>query len=492
MVLNTIRTRMHRPPAGPQTSRLLWAAYISGFVAGLDATSQFFVFPAIRDQLADGDASSASWILTVSGIVGAAILLQAGRLADRFGHDRVLVSGAVIFCLFTAVAAAAPTLLVLILARAFQSAGLAAIGVSSIAVIVRDTPTGRLATALGTWGFWTSLAGVLGPILAATLVDVASWRLLFVAELPFLVGLVILAWPGWSRPHTAVPASRIDYLGIGLAVVGLALIVLALLKGNAWGWGSASTLVSLAAGVAGVAFVVLRSRGHEDPVIPVHLFSSRAYDLSLVIGLAANIAFFGMWLAGLQFMTEVWGFSVLQAGLLLTIMPATMTFTSVRAGRVVDRRGFRLVMTFGASVFFLAWSALAIGAGEESNLFLLVPALISSGVAMGTVLSPNNAAGTRTLSVRHVGTGTALLQTVQRIGGALGSALVIALLEAGAPGELAVHRRTLWLIALSAGLVTALSTLMTPARTALPGAAGHEPPRTPSPVTETTDAGDGL
>jgi MFS family permease len=481
VVLSFVRAERTRRRSSAPTSRLIWAAYISGFVAGLDATSQFFVFPAIRDQLADGDASSASWILTVSGIVGAAILLQAGRLADRFGHDRVLVSGAVIFCFFTAVAAAAPTLQVLILARAFQSAGLAAVGVSSIAVIVRDTPTGRLATALGTWGFWTSLAGVLGPVLAATLVDVASWRLLFVAELPFLIGLVVLAWPGWSRPHTAAPASRIDYLGIALAVGGLALIVLALLKGNAWGWGSGSTLGSLAAGVVGVAFVVLRSRGHEDPVIPVHLFSSRAYDLSLVIGLAANIAFFGMWLAGLQFMTEVWGYSVLHAGMLLTIMPATMTFTSVRAGRVVDRRGFRSVMTFGAAVFFLAWSALAIGAGEEPNLWLLVPALVSSGFAMGTVLSPNNAAGTRTLSVRHVGTGTALLQTVQRIGGGLGSALVIALLEAGEPGELEAHRRTLWLIALCAGVVAVLSTLMTPDRTALPGNSDHRPvPARPS------------
>ena len=459
-----------------RTSRLLWAAYIAGFVAGLDATSQFFVFPAIRDQLADGDASSASWILTVSGIVGAAILLQAGRLADRFGHDRVLLSGALVFFAFTAVAAAAPTLLVLILARALQSAGLAAIGVSSIAVIVRDTPTGRLATALGTWGFWTSLSGVIGPVLAATLVDVASWRLLFVAELPFLAGLVLLAWPGWSRPHTAVATARIDYLGIVLAVLGLALVVLALLKGNEWGWGSASTLGSLAAGAAGIAIVVVRSRGHADPVIPLHLFSSRAYDLSLVIGLAANIAFFGMWLAGLQFMTEVWGYGVLHAGLLLTIMPATMTLTAVQAGRVVDRRGFRLVMTFGASVFFLGWTALAIGVGDEPDLRLLVPALVTSGVAMGTVLSPNNAAGTRTLSARHVGKGTALLQTVQRVGGALGSALVIALLEAGEPGDLEAHRRTLWLIALTAGAVACLSLLLTPRRTAL---AVDDPSSTP-------------
>lgn len=475
MVLSTFRADRIDRSATPPTSRLLWAAYISGFVAGLDATSQFFVFPAIRDQLADGSASSASWILTVSGIVGAAILLQAGRLADRFGHDRVLLGGAVVFCGFTVVAAAAPTLVVLILARAFQSAGLAAIGVSSIAVIVRDTPTSRLATALGTWGFWTSLSGVIGPVLAATLVDVASWRLLFVAELPFLVGLVILAWPGRSQPHTAVPAARIDYPGVALAVVGLAAVVLALLEGNAWGWGSAGTLGSFVAGGVAVAVVVLRSRGHDDPVIPVHLFESRAYDLSLVIGLSANIAFFGMWLAGLQLMTEVWGYSVLQAGLLLTIMPATMTFTSVRAGRAVDRHGFRPVMAGGATVFFGAWSALAVGAGDEANLWLLVPALVASGVAMGTVLSPNNAAGTRTLPARHVGTGTALLQTVQRIGGALGSALVIALLEAGDDGALASHRRTLWLVAYCAGIVAVLSMLLTRERTTIPGGDADTP-----------------
>ncbi len=323
-------------PMSARPPRLLWAAYLSGFVAGLDATSQFFVFPSIRDGLANGDAASASWILTVSGIVGAAILLQAGRLADRFGHDRVLVGGAVVFLVCTAIAAAAPTLLVLVLARAGQSAGLAGIGVSSIAIIVRDTPSGQLATALGTWGFWTSLSGVLGPVLTSTLVEVASWRLLFVAEIPFLVLLVVFALPGWSRPHTVVATARIDYVGMVLAVGGLAAVVLALLKGNAWGWGSAATLGSLVAGVAAVAVVVARSRGTEDGTIPLHVFSNRAYDLSFVTGLVANVAFFGMWLAGLQFMTQVWDFSVLQAGLLLTLMPATMSLLAVRGG--ADRR----------------------------------------------------------------------------------------------------------------------------------------------------------
>lgn len=448
------------------TSRSLWAAYLCGFVAGLDATSQFFIFPAIRDQLANGDAARASWILTVSGIVGAAILLQAGRLADRFGHDRLLLAGAIGFCVFTAAAAAAPTITVLVIARGLQSAGLAAIGVSSIAVIVRDSPAERLATAMGTWGFWTSMSGLVGPVLSATIVDATSWRWLFVAELPVALTLIALAAPGWSAQIEPKPGVGVDWVGMALAVGGLALVVLSLLEGNDWGWGSTRLIGALLVGAGCIAAVLHRSGHHRDPVIPLHLFHNASFDLSLGIGFLSNTAFYAMWLAALTLMTDVWDYSVLRAGLLLTIMPATMSLVSVRAGATVDRIGFRRVMAGGALLFSAGWMVLGVWVESEPGLHLLIPALIASGVAMGTVVSPTTAAGTRTLASAHVGTGTAIIQTMQRTGGAMGSAVVVVVIDAGTAGELSTHRATVWVVAALAAAVAALSLFLTPTRTA--------------------------
>lgn len=450
-------------PSPDVAGRLLKAAYLSGFVAGLDATSAFFIFPAIRSGLADGDTASASWFLTIVGIVSAAVLLQAGRLADRFGHNRILVVSATGAAGAALLAAIAPTLVLLVVAKGLHAGFLSGLAVSSIAIIVRLTPPARLATALGTWAFWTALSGVVGPLLAAGLVEVTTWRLMFVATAAAALGVAALGWVGWQSSFVRTERTGIDYLGTVSAMVGLSVLVLTLLEGNDWGWSSGRTVASLVAGLGLISFVLFRSRTQADPTIPLDLFRNRNFALSTMISFTSSMMFYGMWLALLSYATDVWGQGLIRTGLILTMMPGTMLLFARASGRAADARGYRGVMMLGAGIFCCGFTAFALTAGENTNNALLLPAVVSAGIGMASIVSNSTSMGTHTLAPAVVGTGTAILQTFHRVGGSLGSALVVAVLETGTIGEPETNHRPVWALVILGLIVTGLASRLAPA-----------------------------
>ena len=253
-------------------SQLLHATYICGFVAGFDSTSTFILFPAIRQSLGNGDTASTTWILTIVGIISAAVLLQAGHLADRFGHNKIMIGSAGMSVAGSILSAVSPNLIILVAGRGLQSAALAGLGVSSIAIIVRETKEGALATALGRWAVWTAIAGVSGPIFSSIFVEYASWRFLFLTVVPISLVIIFLGLPSWSKDHTIVERESIDIAGTLCAMAGIAIVVLALLEGNSWGWIGARTVLSFVGGFLLIIVVILRSKVHVNPVIPLHLF----------------------------------------------------------------------------------------------------------------------------------------------------------------------------------------------------------------------------
>ncbi|MGI9625048.1 MAG: MFS transporter [Acidimicrobiales bacterium] len=457
--------------------RLTAASLLAGFAAGIDGTSTFIVFPAIRDDLANGDTASATWILTIVGITSAAVLLQAGRLADRFGHNRILVISALTATAASLLSAVAPTLGFLVGARGLQAAALAGLAVSSIAIVVRESEPSKLGASLGRWGFWTAVAGVLGPLLASVFVEFASWRWMFAFSAPIALAVALLALPSWANSHRGSRQGVIDYLGTLLAMGGVSLLVLALLEGNDWGWGNPQTIAALVASAAMLLAVVLRSRTHPDPILPLQLFRRRRFVLGLAIGFVSSIMFFGMWLALLSYATGVWEYGIIATAFILAIMPGTMVPITQPAGRTADRHGARGIMTFGALMFSAGFAATALLVGAEPAWPLLLPAVVAGGVGMGTILPNTMNVGTSALEPEVVGTGAALLQTTSRIGAGLGSALVVAILEAGTIGEVETHQRSLWLIVI-AGLVTAvLCSFITPLQSARPPQNSHGPPQ---------------
>lgn len=408
-------------------TRLRLAALLSGGLGGFEASASFLMFPEIQRDLAGGDAAAASWVLSIGGIVGAAILLQAGRLADRFGHFRLFLSGAVLFTSASLLATAAPRLWMLVVARALQAAGTSMLGPSAIALIIADAPAERRNAVIGQWGFFVGAFGVLGPPISAGIIELTNWRVPFLVFALAGAGIALLA-RSEPVPHHVANPRPIDAPGSVLAALGLASLVLGLAEGNTWGWSSGRVIGCFMASAVILAAVVVRSRGQEDPTLPIDLFRSRRISLSLLTGLTANLCFFAQWVVLLRIMTVSWGYSLTHAGLLLAVMPLTFSLLSVPAGRVADRIGHRIVMVTGAVAYAAMFAVFAAIVTEEAQLPLMLFALIGAGIGMGLVWPFITSVGTQPLPLERMGTGAALIQTTQRVGGAFGSALAVGLM----------------------------------------------------------------
>jgi len=445
-------------------SRIQTAALLGASVGGLEATASFVVFPEIRDTIAGGNGAAASWTLTVTGIVGAAVLLQAGRLADRFGHERLFRTGVTGFCVASLFAAVSPVLWFLVAARAAQALCLSVMSPSSLALILRDVQPQQHSRTIGQWGAITAVAGVVGAPLAGVLVDVGSWRASFVMFAALSALIAALAWsaPQTVRPRSAGPRSvgpPIDYLGAVTVVLGLGLLVLVLVEGNRWGWTSAKAVVAGVSAVALIVAAIMRSKHQDDPVIPLDLLSGRNMALACVLSVTTAIGFFAHWLVMLTLLTDLWGLSLRSAALAASIMPLTMALLAVPAGRIIDGTDFYRVMVPGAMVYAALFALPALFLDGSRQWWLILPALIGAGIGMGTVWPPLTGAGTSNIEPGRLATATALIHTCQRIGGSLGSALAVAWIAAGVPGEVATYRNPIWLLVV-VGIVAAVGSSM--------------------------------
>lgn len=433
------------------------AALIAGALGGYEASASFFLYPAIRDTIGNGDAAAASWVLTIAGIVGAAILLQAGRLADRFGHPRLFVVGMSGFVVASVIAALAPTLALVVVGRGLQAAAQAVMGPSGLAIIVGSAAPEQRNRAMGQWASFVGAAGVLGPVVTTRMIDLTSWRGAMLLMLPLALAAVWMARSGWSYRH-AKPAAPppLDIVGAIAVMAGLAVLVLALLKGNAWGWGSARSLGLFGAAVALLGAALLRARHHPDPALPTDLFRFRTINFASALGLIAAISFFGHWLALLGYLTSVWGYSATTAALWLTIPPGTMTVLARWAGRMIDRRGFHGVMVPAAVVYAAGFATFGLFAGPEPNRALLVVALLGAGVGMAGIWPSLVTCGTQGIPNSRLATAAALLQTMQRIGGSLGSALAVVLVS-GNGDLLDVFKRPIWMLVIGGMLMVPIA-----------------------------------
>src|SRR6478609_728992 len=195
--------------ADRHASRTLAIAGLGVLVTFLDTTVLFVAFPDISRTFSSASPASLSWVLNAYTIVFAALLVPAGKLADRIGHKRTFLTGAALFTLASAACALAPTVEVLIAFRVVQAVGAAALIPSSLALVLRAFPAERVPVAVAIWGAMGALAGAIGPTVGAALVELASWRWVFLINVPAGIAIVVLGrrvLTESSDPDTRVPA----------------------------------------------------------------------------------------------------------------------------------------------------------------------------------------------------------------------------------------------------------------------------------------------
>jgi EmrB/QacA subfamily drug resistance transporter len=442
---------------------------LGAFMASLDLSIVNVAFPALEKTFSHDTRASLAWVITAYSIVFGSLLVIAGRTADRLGSKRIFFVGLAVFCLGSALCGLAPSVALLVAGRVVQGGGAAAMLPSSLGLLLGAFPQEKRSQVVSLWGGVGALAVATGPSLGAALITAFGWRAAFYVNLP--VGFV--AWMVGRRVLHATPRaaqkSAPDYLGVVLVSGALAALVLAISEGPTWGWTSWSIVTAFVGGIALGSAFILRSSRHPEPVLDLTLFEQRSFTVANAATLLYAMGFFAMLLGNILFLTSVWHYSILRAGLSVTPAPLVVAAVSGPAGRMAARVGFRKVLLVGFTVFALGllWYATRVGA-HASFLAVWLPGSLTAGVGIGMTFPVLSAAAVSSLRPDRFAVGSAVNQTSRQVGGALGVALLVVIL--GAPRtqlQALANFHHLWWYAAGMAIVAGLAcSLLRPVRQA--------------------------
>jgi EmrB/QacA subfamily drug resistance transporter len=441
-----------------QRTKVAAIVSVGVFVASLDLFIVNIAFPDIQQDFAGTSLAGLSWILNAYAIVFAALLVPAGRWADRAGRKRAFLIGMSVFTAASAACAAAPSVGFLVAARVVQAAGAALLFPTSLGLLLPEFPPERRQVAIGIWAAVGGAAAAAGPLFGGLLTQI-SWHWVFLVNVP--VGIVaVVAGSRVLREIREPGTERGDILGAAYLVAGIGSLTLAIVKGNDWGWGSDRVIGLLAASVILLALVGRRSTRHPAPVIEPAVVRVRAFSVSALAMLLFNVAFAAMLLSNVLLLTEGWHESVLRAGLQLAPGPAAAALTAVPASLLAQRVGPRWTGVFGTLLFAGGVGLLALSAGETPHYVSdFMPGFVIGGIGVGFVLPSVQGAAMSTLPPALFSTGTAKISMARQIGAALGIAILVAVIGTPEPGHVVEAFRPVWRVEIIAALGAGIAML---------------------------------
>lgn len=433
---------------------LLLLASGASFLAVLDVTVVNLAIPDLRQDFTGSSFKDLSWVITIYAVVFAALLAPAGRLADTLGRRTLFISGVGVFTAASLACALSPDLLPLLIARGVEGLGAAAMIPASLAVVLMDSPAEHRRAAIGKWSAAAALAAAVGPAVGGVLVDVFGWRSLFLINIPF--GLFFLYGARDIPRTTKTGESKLpDLLGTVLLGAGVGLLCLGVSKGGEWGWSEASTLTCVIAGPVLMILCLLRSAKHPAPALEISLWRNRTFALANAAAFFYGVALFAWLLIGVLYVTQVWGYSELEAGLSITPGALAATIVAMRVGKLPPTYGPRLATTGGALIlagtgFLLAYTL------PDHSMFLAywLPLGVLAGIGMGAITTGTSTAAALSAPPLRFAGATGLNQTARQIGGALGIALM-ATVVSGALQDVSDFEH-IYLISAAASVLVAL------------------------------------
>ncbi len=410
----------------------LVAAILGSTVVSVDATVVNVALPAIGDDLGGGLAGQ-QWVANAYLLTLAALILVSGSLADLFGERRVFSLGVAAFGVTSVLCAVAPTIEVLVAARALQGVSGALLTPAALAIIIAVFPTAERGKAIGTWTAWSGIGILLGPLLGGQIVDSTSWRVVFAINVPLVLGTLALAGryvPQGGRRSADGRRPHVDVRGAVLCALGLAGPTFALIEQPAYGWASLAVLVPLIGG-AGLFAAFLRHEARApEPMLPLGLFSRSNFRWGNVetFSMYGGLAIFGFFVG--LFLQQVAGYSALEAGTIGLVPTGTMFVLSRRFGALADRYGPRLFMGVGPLVVAAGFIAMLRLDADVSFAGDLLPALALFSLGIAITVAPLTAAVLADADESNAGIASAVNNAVARTAGLLTTAAVGAALAA--------------------------------------------------------------
>ncbi len=408
---------------------VLVAAILGTTVVTVDSTVVNVALPAIADDLGGGLAGQ-QWTSNAYLVTLGSLLLIGGSLGDLFGERRMFVAGVAGFGVTSLLCALAPTIELLIVARALQGVSGALLTPAALAVIVAVFPPDERGKAVGAWTAWGGIGTVLGPLIGGQLVDTASWRWIFAINIPIVLLTLFIVFRAVPAGRERDPDARVDFVGATLCALGLAGMTFALIEQPLRGWGDPAVFLSLVIGAAMFAGFIAWEARTAHPMLPLGLFRRRNFAIG-------NIETFSMY-GGLGllffflvlFLQQVAGYTALEAGMSSIPVTLVMFALSTRFGMLADRYGPRFFMGVGPLVAAvgLAWF-LRLDA-DVDYLTDLLPGLLVFALGLSITVAPLTATVLADADESNAGIASGVNNAIARVASLVAIAGVGALVAA--------------------------------------------------------------
>ncbi len=402
---------------------------MSLLIVGLDATIVNVALPSIQRSF-HASVAGLQWTLDAYTLVLASLLMLGGSTADRIGRRRVFQIGLTVFSLASLLCALAPTLPLLVTARALQGVGGAMLNPVAMSIIrnVFEDPRER-AEAIGVWGGVFGLSMALGPVLGGALVDSVGWPAVFYVNVP--VGLAAIILTARYVPESRAPkARRLDPGGQILVIAALASLTYAIIEGPRHGWTSPEIVGLFTASACAFVALVLYELRQKEPLLEVRFFRSIPFAGASAIAVLAFAGFNGFLFLNTLYLQSVRGLSPLDAGLYMLPTAAMLLIFSPLSGRLVGRRGARRPTVVGA-LGMIAGAAMLLGLTKHTPSAYLLASYIAFGFGVGLINPPITNTAVSGMPGEQAGVAAAVASTSRVVGVTLGVAVIGAITGGG-------------------------------------------------------------
>jgi EmrB/QacA subfamily drug resistance transporter len=391
------------------------------FMVVLDNLVVSVALPSIHRDLG-ASIQSLEWTVNAYVLAYAVLLLTGAALGDRFGRKRMFIGGLALFTVSSAAAALAPTMGLLIAARAIQGAGAAVVTPLTLTLLADAFPPERRGMALGVWSGVSGTAVALGPLVGGAVIQAASWQWIFWINVP--IGLTLLPLAAARLAESYGPSRKLDLRGLALASTGLFGIVYGLVRSQSQGWTSPEIIAALGIGVVLVIAFVRHELRTPAPMLPMTFFANRGFAVTNVVSLAMYFGMFGSIFFLSQFLQNVLHNTPLQAGVKLLVWTGATMVVAPLAGIFSERFGSRWFMVAGLGLQALALGWLATLAGVHQSYSSMIPPFVLAGSGMALVFAPSANAVLASVRTDQAGQASGANNAIRELGGVLGIAVL--------------------------------------------------------------------
>jgi EmrB/QacA subfamily drug resistance transporter len=399
-------------------------AFIDGSVVNVG-------LPAIGASLG-ADAVALQWVVNAYLLPLSALLLLGGAAGDRFGSRRLLMIGTSLFGIASIACALAPSLIWLLAGRFVQGVSAAMLMPGSLAILGQSFSGEAKGRAIGIWAAAGTAGAAFGPVLGGWLIDVVSWRAVFLINVPLAAAAVALAY-FYVRADAEEGSDPIDVTGAVLATAGLGLATWALTEGSGRGWSMSALAALVAGGVSLLGFVWAERRRGDQAMMPLTLFASPSFVGLTVLTFLLYAALGGFFVLLPYVLIEAGGYAARQAGAALLPLPLVIALASPAAGALAGKIGPRWLLVIGPLIV-AAGFLLTLRIGSANSYWLgVLPAMLVIAIGMAGAVAPLTTAVLMSVDDRHVGAASGLNSAVARTGGLVATALIGSVLAAAGP-----------------------------------------------------------